>query len=324
MQSPFARLGFFYAAASHPETARELVYPMAPDPEADAAARRLATRLRETPEGQRASLLRVLKAQAALIPFSAIHPSWLENVLADCRPQWRVWALHVLPAALRDQLQVDRPEAAGASLLEAQPPPWWAEWFAGHVKRRLAYPDLEPWGQGSGASSLPGSLWEHGEAELTRALAVHGTRGFVSAVRQLPREEAQQWMWRLPAQCQGVAREVVEQRRWSEDPFWPAVFQDLAEEFPEVEARLFRLALADWLRAGVAERQEPQLRRLAFRLPRRWGEWMLRELSAKAEWLSLPVLPSLEAWKKALVADLGLAAAATSTLPPASPGGAAS
>ena len=186
MLNPFARLGFFYAAASHPETARELGYPFAPDPQADAAARRLAARLRESPEGQRTSLLRVLQAQAALLPFSAIHPSWLENVLADCRPQWRVWALHVLPASLRDQLQVDRPEAAGASLLEAQPPPWWAEWFAGHLKRRLAYPDLEPWGHGSGAPGLPGSLWEHGEAELTRALAVHGTRGFVSAVRQLP------------------------------------------------------------------------------------------------------------------------------------------
>jgi hypothetical protein len=310
--SPFARLSFYYAASAAPEPPP--AYPFAKDPAADAGAERLAASLRRAKDAQRGPLIRVLQAQAALLPWSAVHPSWLEDVLADCRPQWRVWALHVLPAALRARLQADRAEAPGADLHEAQPPAWWAEWFAAHVKRRLAYPDLDPWEAYAAPSSpegaLPGSLWEHDEGELTRVLALHGTRGFVSAVRQLPREEAQQWMWQLPAQCQGVAQDTVAQRRWSDDPFWPAVFRDLAEEFPEVEARLFRIALADWLRAGVAQGQELPLRRLAFRLPRRWGEWMLRELVARPEWLSLPVLPSLTVWRQRLAADLGLARAA--------------
>ena len=314
MQSPFARLAFWYAAASTPGGDGSLAYPFGDGPadeSIDAAARKLADGLRTAPSAQRLSLVRVLQAQSALLPFSALHPSWLEDVLADCRPQWRLWALQVLPGSMRERLQADRPEARGADFLEAQPPPWWPEWFSAHVKRRLAYPDLPPWAEYSRQPSLqgalPGSLWEHPEADLTRVLAVHGTRGFVSAVRQLPREEAQQWMWRLPAQCQSVAQETVQQHRWSDDPFWPAVFQDLALEFPEVEARLFRIALADWLRAGVAQGQELLLRRLAFRLPRRWGEWVLRELQAGPEWLSLPVLPSLTAWKGTLAADLGLA-----------------
>ena len=315
MQNPFARLAFWYAASSAPEGDRPSAYPfggaLPAEAETDAAAAKLAESLRTSPLAQRKSLLRVLQAQAALLPFSALHPSWLEDVLADCRPQWRLWALQVLPAAMRERLQADRAEAPGADLLEAQPPSWWPEWFSAHVKRRLAYPDLPPWAESKHhqplAEGLPGSLWEHPEAELTRVLAVHGTRGFVSAVRQLPREEAQQWMWQLPAQCQAVAQETVEQRRWSDDPFWPTVFRDLAEEFPEVEARLFRIALADWLRAGAAQGQELLLRRLAFRLPRRWGEWMMRELQARAEWLSLPVLPSLAAWKGTLAADLRLA-----------------
>jgi hypothetical protein len=304
MQSPFARLAFFNAALADPE--RDLAYPFARDEAADADARRFAEGIREAPEAQRTPLVRVLQAQAALIPWSAVHPSWLEDVLADCRPQWRMWVLHMLPASLRDRLQEDRAEAEGADFLEAQPPSWWGEWFAGHVKRRLAYPDLDPWDRRSAEEALPGSLWEHGEIEITRALAIHGTRGFVSAVRQLPKGEAQQWMWRLPAQCQAVAQETVETRRWSEDPFWPVAFAALGEEFPDVEARLLRLALADWLRAGAAQGQELLLRRLAFRLPRRWGGWMLRELTAQPEWLAFPVLPSVAAWRQTLAVDLGL------------------
>jgi hypothetical protein len=122
-------------------------------------------------------------------------------------------------------------------------------------------------------------------------------------------------MWRLPIMCQAVAQETVQKRIWSDDPFWPAVFDGLATEFPDVEARVFRIALADWLRAGVAQGQERSLRRLAFRLPRRWGEWMLRELAARPEWLLRPVTPSLEAWRLALARDLA---------PPAIPAGASS
>lgn len=304
MQSPFARLAFCYAAPGEADASAP--YPFDRDEARDAAARDLAQRLREAEEEQRAPLLRVLQAQAAVLPWAAVHPSWLEDVLADCRPQWRMWALHVMPAPLRERLQADRPEAQGADLLDAQPPAWWVDWFTAQVKRRLAYPDLDPWDRQTASEALPGSLWEHDEKEITRALALHGTRGFVSAVRQLPREEAQQWMWRLPAQCQAAAQETVEARRWSEDPFWSAAFAALAEEFPDVESRLFRLALADWLRAGVEGGQGPRLRRLAFRLPRRWGEWMLRELQARPEWLSRPVLPSLDAWRQILADDLGL------------------
>jgi hypothetical protein len=322
LPSPFARLSFFYAAGPDggdsvfapaieaPRAETPLAYPFAPDEAADAAARRLATSLRSSPASRRAPLLRVWQAQSALLPWSAVHPSWLEDVLADCQQQWRVWALAVLPEPLRARLQTDRPEALGALLHEAQPPPWWAEWFTAHVKRRLAYPDLDPWNQAPLTDALPGSLWEHSEPALTRLLAVHGTRGFVSAIRQLPREKAQEWLWRLPAQCQEVAEETVRERRWSDDPFWPAIFEDLAEECPEVEARLFRIALGDFLRAGLLQGQEAPLRRLAFRLPRRWGEWMLRELTARPEWLFLPMHEGLAAWRQRLAADLDLAGAA--------------
>jgi hypothetical protein len=60
------------------------------------------------------------------------------------------------------------------------------------------------------------------------------------------------------------------------------------------------MALADWLRVGLQRGQERSLRRLAFRLPRRWGEWMLRVMDERPDWLGRPVLPSGEAWDASL------------------------
>ena len=295
MYSPFAHLSFWYAAASSPADPPP-VYPFAaPGSEAgDAAARRLAAQLGAGDGAAGRELLEVLHGRSALLPWSALHPSWLADILADASPSWRSWALAVVPAALREKLPPGASGIAGAEPHGPAAPSWWSGWFTAHVKRRLGYPDLPPW---PAPAELPGSLWEREEPEISRMLAVWGTRGFISAVRTLPRTEAQEWLWALPPACHELADETVKQRFWSEDPFWPEVFQALATEFPEAEARLFRMALADLMRAGVQQSQESELRRLAFRLPRRWGGWMLVELAARPAWLERPVLPSLEAWR---------------------------
>jgi len=300
MYSPFAHLSFWYTAVGAPLDRRPSAYPFAPADGDETDARSMALQLRETPVEQQRPLLRVLAGKASLLPWSALHPTWLEEVVASCGPQWRLWALEGLPPDQRSRLQADRHEAESPALLAGEPPRWWAAFFAAHVKRTLAYPDATPWEPSAGPEAVPGCLWERDERELTRLLAIHGTRGFVSAVRHLPRAEAQQWMWSLPAQCQGVAQETVQKRLWSDDPFWPEIFGALAEEFPEVEARLFRIALGDWLRAGLAQGQELSLRRLAFKLPRRWGEWMQRQIETRPAWIERALLPSLEAWRKAL------------------------
>jgi hypothetical protein len=243
------------------------------------------------------------------LPWSSLHPSWLADILSDAPASWRGWARAILPAALREPLE----DGPGAGVPEdTSPPSWWAAWFTTHVKRRLGYPDLPPWPV---SAELPGSLWELDEAVLSRLLAVWGTRGFISALRALPREEAQPWIWALPPACRPVADQTVSERRWSEDPFWPEVFAALAEEFPEAEARLIRMALADLMRAGVQQGQETELRRLAFRLPRRWGAWMLVELAARPDWLARPIVPSIETWRTALETDLGEAPPAPETAP---------
>jgi hypothetical protein len=304
MYSPFAHLSFWYAALGSPGAPPPAAYPFG-DPDAeDAPVRGFASRLRETPAASRGPLLSVLRAQASVLPWSAIHPSWLEPILAEYPAQWRLWALALLPGPLRARLEEDRAQGPSA-LLAGRAPSWWAAFFADDVRRRLDYPDLVPWLGATGG--LPGSLWERSDTELARLLAVHGTRGFVSAVRRLPRGEAQTLLWHLPAQCQSVAQEAVTRRLFSDDPFWPEILEGLAGEFPALEARLFRMALADWLRVGFQRGQGRTLRRLAFRLPRRWGEWMLRAAEERPDWLERPVLPSLEAWDEAFAVLPGLA-----------------
>jgi hypothetical protein len=302
MYSPFAHLSFWYAALAASPQDQPAAYPFLPPggEAADRMARHLAQQLRDGAPDVQKPLLRVLREKASLLPWSAIHPSWLQETLGASSPQWRLWALEILPETLRAALSELRPDGAAPALLDARPPAWWAAWFTAHVKATLAYPDLPPWEKSGRPDGLPGVLWEDDEREIVRLLAVHGTRGFVSAVRRLPRPEAQQWLWQLPAQCQPVANEAVQARKWSDDPFWPEIFQVLAPEFPDVEARLFRAGLADFLRAGLQQGQELPLRRLAFRLPRRWGEWALRTIAERPAWLEMPLLPDVDAWKRAL------------------------
>jgi hypothetical protein len=319
MYSPFGHVAFWYAAlAEHPARAPSAYpFPAAGGPDEDERARRMAQRLREQPPAVRGPLLSVLCGKASVLPWTALHPTWLEPILESCSPQWRLWALEVMPRPLRGRLQEDgeRTEEEGPARLEGRIPAWWASWFSSHVKRSLGYPDLPPWERAAGAAGLPGTLWEREEGELIRALALHGTRGLVSALRRLPREEAQRWIWQLPAECQPVADDTVKRRQWLDDPFWPAIFEELGPEFAELESRLFRMALADWARVGTQAGQELHLRRLAFRLPRHWGEWLLRQVESRPAWLSLPVQPDIEAWRQALQELLEPAPADASTAP---------
>lgn len=303
MASPFARLSYYYSALG--AEAAPAAYPFGPPEPTDEALRRFAERLRGAEPASRASLTGVLRAQATVLPWSAIHSSWLEPLVAGYEPQWRLWALAQLPSAVRAQLEEDR-GAGPSALLSAQAPSWWPAYFAADVKRRLRYPDLPPLPQASGG--LPGVLWERQDRELAGALALYGTRGIVSAARRLPRAEAQSLLWRLPQQCQAPAQQLVAAGRLSPDPFWAEVFERLAAEFPELEARLLRMGLADWLRVGLQRGQPAMLRRLAFRLPRRWGEWMLGVIERRPDWLERPLAESAAQWDACLAEMLESAA----------------
>jgi hypothetical protein len=291
MYSPSAHLAFWYAAlgTSSPPTACPFVEPPAPDE----SARAFAARLRQAPAPSRAPLMSVLRAQASILPWSAIHSSWLEPVLAGYPAQWRLWALALLPGPARSRLEEDRGEGPSA-LLAGRAPSWWPAFFSADVRTRLAYPDRPPWP--GGVAALPGALWERSDVDFARLLAVWGTRGVVAAAWRLPRTKAQELLWQLPARCQAVAEETASRRLWNDDPFWPEILERLAEEHPPLETRLFRMALADWARVGLQRGQEPSLRRLAYRLPRRWGEWMLRTMDERPDWLGRPVLPSAADW----------------------------
>jgi hypothetical protein len=299
MDRPFARVAFWYAAlgTSSPPPSDPFVEAAGGDDE----ARAFAARLRQAPAASRAPLMSVLRGQAQVLPWSAIHPSWLEPVLAAYPAQWRLWALALLPGPVRSQLEEDRGEGP-STLLAGRAPSWWPAFFSDDVRCRLDYPDRPPWPDAT--TALPGSLWEHSDVDFARVLAVWGTRGIVAAAWRLPRATAQELLWQLPAQCQAVAQETASNRLWNDDPFWPEILERLAAEHPHLEARLFRMALADWVRVGLQRGQEASLRRLAYRLPRRWGEWVLRTMDDRPDWLGRPVLPSVEAWEAGLKALL--------------------
>jgi hypothetical protein len=295
MYSPFAHLSFWYAALG--TSSVPAAYPFAEESGPDDAVRQFAARLRQAPPASRAPLMSVLRGQSSILPWSAIHPSWLEPILGAYPAQWRLWALSLLPGTVRSRLEEDRGEGP-STLLAGRAPSWWPAFFSSDVRGRLAYPDRPPWPDG--AAELPGALWERSDVDFARLLAVWGTRGIVAAAWRLPRAKAQDLLWQLPAQCQAVAQETASGRLWNDDPFWPEILERLAEEHPEMETRLFRMALADWLRVGLQRGQEPSLRRLGYRLPRRWGEWMLRTMDERPEWLGRPVLPSAAAWDASL------------------------
>lgn len=297
MYSPFAHVAFWYVALGEGGANRPLTYPFGgPDALAnEEPARRLAERLRQHGAEERKPLLRVLYGKASVLPWSALHPSWLHDVLTECRPQWRLWALDGLPPDLRAALEEGGPEAEAPSLLEGEVPGWWPAFFSAHVKERLGYPDLPPW---ETATHFPGRLWEQGAAELTRLLAFHGTRGLVSSLRLLPRPEASRLIGQVPPECQVLAQATVRNKDWSEDPFWPRIFQELESDSPDLTSRLFRAALADCVRAGIQQGQRAPLHRLAFRLPRDWGLWLRLQLEDPPAWTEMPVLPSLEDWQR--------------------------
>jgi hypothetical protein len=287
--SATARVSFHFAALAAGAAPRG--YPFGADEDGlEAPARHVAAQLAGLPRGARGSLLGVLRERSVRLPWTALHPDWIESLLAGLPPRWRDWALTCLSPSQRTV--GGSGEGRGAA-----PPRWWVEWFEADARRRLGYPELPPWDRAAGP---PGSLWERDHRDVVRLLARHGTRGFVSAVRRLPREEAQRWLWQLPEACQPEASAVARARAWSEDPFWPEAFRALEGDAPGAEARVFRLALADWARAGVEGGQEPQLRRLAFRLPRAWGEWLLAQLERRPGWLSRPLAGGLEAWRRSL------------------------
>lgn len=287
MRSASAQVSFWYAAlAAGEDPGRD---PFG-DPDSEAAARHVAAQLLDMPREARGSLLAVLHERSARLPWSALHPDWARALLDELPPRQRGWALACLPSPLRAEL-------GGPDSPADAPPRWWAEWFEADAGRRLRYPELPPWEKGT---LLPGSLWERDSRELVRLLARHGTRGFVSAVRRLPRDEAQRWLWQLPEACQAEATAVAAARAWSDDPFWPEAFRALEDEAPAPEARIFRLALADWARAGLQGGQDALLRRLAFHLPQAWGEWLLRQVAVRPSWLETRVAGGLDAWRSEL------------------------
>lgn len=315
MDSPIARFSFWYAALTSVGSADagRMVPPGSLPIAWDKPARRMAENVAVMDAAVRRQLLEILRAKADAAPWSAIDASWMKSIVRDWPPQWKLWALDSLPASAREQLQrslnpTKRGAAGGgdkgrspqsAVVAEGHMPDWWPAWFARHVKKALDYPDLPPWVKHSEVG-LPGSLWERDSQELLLIMRLHGTSGLVACLRHMPRPEGQQLIWQLPADFQTEATEVVQAKKWTDDPFWPQIFGELTHLAPVLGDRLQWMALADWVRAGMQQEQTPYLERLAYRLPRKYGKWMLQQMAARPEWTSLAVQPSIESWRQKL------------------------
>jgi hypothetical protein len=262
---------------------------------------RMAEQIHGMAPAAQAQVLRILRLKSATVPWSALHPSWLGALMEAWPASWRLWALESLPPGLRGRLQkmFDPPEAP--VIVVGTAPSWWNPWFGTYVKTRLDYPDLPPWEKASLLERLPGSLWELDDRDVVVILRFYGTWGLVNCLRKLPRSEAQQLIWRLPVDLQGVAMELAQARKWSDDPFWPAIYAELTEAPADLETCLARMGLADWVRAGLQQEQDVLLRRLAYRLPRSLGQWLLRQMEARPAWVNLPLTPDPERWRQPLV-----------------------
>lgn len=309
MYSPAGQLSFWYASIKT-KPAVELNPLESPPQESDARrARHMAEQIAGMgPEMQR-QLLRILRGKTAAIPWRSIHPSWIRSLIREWPAQWRLWALESLPSDARDLLQKSiqasshgRPQTKPFAqhrpvFLDGHVPVWWPAWFGSAVKRALRYPDLPPWGK---PTDLPGSLWQEDSHDLLLILRLHGTSGLVACLKKLPRTEGQQLIWQLPSDYQSVATEVVQAKKWLDDPFWPAIFNELGALFPVLADRLVFMAMADWIRCGRQQGQDAIMRRLVFRLPRKYGKWMLQQLDSSPEWANTPVQPSVDFWKQKL------------------------
>ncbi len=315
MHSPVSQFSFWYAALKTRSelTPAELPEFLRTSSESDAKrAHHMAEQLAGMDPDVRRQLIGIIRDKVSAVPWSAIHPSWIRSLIRDWPPQWRFWALECLPAATRELLQKSiqkgthirtqgvRSPLSKPVVVDGHVPAWWPAWFGNHVRRTLKYPDLPPWTKSSADAELPGGLWEMDDNDLVLILRLHGTSGFVGCLRKLPRAEGQQLIWQLPTEFQSVASEVVQGKKWISDPFWPQVFTELKDEFPAVGDRLVWMALADWTRVGLQQAQGPLLRRMAYRLHRKYGKWMLRKMETSPEWIALPVQPGIDAWRQTL------------------------
>ncbi|MEW6363727.1 MAG: hypothetical protein AB1714_03710 [Acidobacteriota bacterium] len=298
MYSPLTHLSFTYAALKSSQGAVLPRLPGAsPGDEANPEqVRRMAEHLCGLPPEAQKQLLRVLTMKAMTIPWSLIHPTWIGHLMQEWPAQWRLWALECLPGDSRERLKRRLPPAGKTKIIEGVMPRWWTIWLSNYVKRRLGYPDLPPAEKTHSDADLPGSLCEMSDAELAAVLRLHGTAGLVSCIRKLPRSEAQQLMWQLPAELQTIATAIIQSKKWLDDPFWPVVYKELEKSYPSLAKRVTRMAVADWLRCGLMRGQGLHLRRLAYRLPRSVGQFALDALAGHPEWLSTPVQPSIDEW----------------------------
>jgi len=295
-RSPLRWISATYAAKVS-EHAQSLPAPCLEDAPAEADARRMqrmVEQLVEMPSKTRQELFQLLRWKARAVPWSAIHPSWILPLFDALPGGWRLWAVASLPPEIRGQFA--RADGETVILSPGKPPPWWIGWIADHVRESLDYPEFAPWERG-GEDALR-SLWEHEQAELERLLRAHGATGLVACIRKMPRPEAQQLLWQVPADLEPLVADTVQSQKWVDDPFWTTILAEFEALSPDVGGRLFWMGFADVLRYGNQSDASAHLRRLAFRLPREAGHWALEQLRSRPAWLALPLQPSVEHWKE--------------------------
>jgi len=298
--SPLGHLAFHYAELASKAGAHggRLLYHEQPSEDDSRRARRMAEQLfKMEPDVQR-QLFVLLRLKASTIPWRSIHPSWLTNLMKPWPVSWRLWTLGCLPPDVSSRVQKSSPTTM--RVVGGRAPVWWSVWLSDHVRERFGYPDVSPWEKGLHESDLPGTLWETEDIDIVVILRAHGTFGLVSCLRKLARSEAQALMWQLPPDAQPIATEVVQSKKWVDDPFWTHVYEEMKASHPALKDRLLWMAWADWLRCATQDRQGPALRRLIYRLPRPLGSWALQQLETPPSWISMPIQQGVDEWKKQL------------------------
>ncbi len=298
--SPLSHISFAFAELKAGKEAGSLT-PIFSGPPTEADTRRahhMAEQLQKMEPDVQRRLFMLLGMRASTIPWRAIHPSWLIYLMRSWPAQWRLWALETLPQETRARAQKSSPTTV--TILNGRTPAWWPMWLSECAKNKFKYPEVSPWKKGPTESDLPSSLWEFDDSDVITLLRAHGTFGIVSCMRKLPRADAQQLMWQLPEDIQSVAADIVKMKKWVDDSFWLIIYEEMRTAHPVLQDLLLWIGLSDWLRCGIQDLQAVNFKRLAYRLPRTLGRWILQKIDTPPTWAALPVLPSIEGWKKQL------------------------
>ncbi len=228
----------------------------------------LIERLGKSPIECRSELLELLRQRSVAGTLELVHPTWVVLHLPTdallCR-----WAVMSLPAALRLPTALLVSRRVG-DFEPGSPPPWFAGWWRRRLAQRLDYPAPMPW---THAPDLPISwLWRLPVEPLQEVLLRYGLRPLAAVFAKLDARDAARLAYTVAPPLRDRLVGLVRGREHPDTEPWFAVYQRWVEVSGEPAELPLRMALLRLASSSSLRRQPADFRRLAYRLPTKFGQ----------------------------------------------------